>query len=97
MRILMQMKWDGFTPENYEKIRKSIKWEENMPAGALLHMVGFQDNAIRVTDVWESAEHLNDFVQNRLMPGTQAAGIKGEPQVEVFPLHALFVPALQRI
>lgn len=92
----MVMKWDGVTADQYEQMRKTVNWEGNMPKGALFHVAAFHNNACRVTDIWESGDDFNNFVQNRLMPAT-AAGIKGEPQVEMFPVHAIFVPALQRI
>ena len=93
----MMMKWDGFTPANYETIRKTVNWEGNHPKGAVFHVAAFDKKGGRVTDIWESEEEFNDFVQNRLLPGTKAAGIKGEPQIEVFPLYAVFVPALQTV
>ena len=93
----MQMKWDGVTPEQYEHMRNTAHWEPNVPKGAVFHVAGFHDNAIRVTDIWESAEDLDNFVQSRLMPAAAAAAVKGTPQVEVLPVHAIFVPALQRL
>jgi hypothetical protein len=93
MKTVMVMKWDGVTADQYEKLRKSVNWEGDVPKGALFHVAGFSNNAIRVTDIWESADDFNNFVQNRLMPGTATVGIKGEPQVEMFPVHAIFVPA----
>lgn len=91
------MKWDGVTPAQYEKMRKSVDWETNTPPGAVFHIAGFKDNAIRVTDIWESEREFNNFVQTRLMPASKEAGIKGEPKVETFPAHAIFVPALQHV
>ena len=93
----MVMKWDGFTKANYETIRKTINWEGNHPKGALFHVAAFDKDGGHVTDIWESADDFNNFVKDRLMPGAAAAGIKGEPQVEMFPIYAIFVGALQRL
>jgi hypothetical protein len=92
----MIMKWDGVTAAQYEEIRKTVNWEGNHPKGAVFHVAAFGDNAVRVTDIWESADDFNKFVQDRLMPGVAKAGISGQPHVEIFPVHAVFVPALQR-
>ena len=92
----MVMKWDGFTTANYETIRKTVNWEGKHPKGALFHVAAFDKTGGHVTDIWESEAEFNDFVQNRLIPGTTAAGIKGEPQVEIYPVHAVFVAALQQ-
>ena len=91
------MKWDGVTPDQYEKLRKSVNWEGNMPKGAVFHVAAFHNNALRVTDIWESAEDCQNFVQQRLMPHVAAVGIHNEPQVELIPVHAIFIPALQRL
>jgi heme-degrading monooxygenase HmoA len=97
MRIAMVMNWDGITPEQYEEVRKTANWEGNVPKGAVFHMAGFHNNELRVTDIWESAEDFNSFVQHRLMPATAAAGATGEPQVEIFPVHAIFAPVPNRL
>ena len=52
MRIVMQMRWDGVTPEQYEHMRNTAHWEPDVPKGAVFHVPGFHDNAIRVTDIW---------------------------------------------
>jgi hypothetical protein len=92
MKVAMFMKWDGVTPEQYEKLRKLVNWEDNTPKGAVFHVAAFDNSGIRITDIWESAEDFNKFVETRLMPGTAQAGIPGEPQVDVFPAHAIYVP-----
>lgn len=94
MRIVMTMKWDGVTSEQYEQIRKRVNWEGNIPKGAVFHVAGFEDKALRVTDIWESVDDFNHFVEHRLMPATTEAGIQTQPQVATFPVHAIFNPAL---
>ena len=91
------MKWEGVTKEHYETMRKTVQWEPDVPKGAVFHVAAFTDTGCRVTDIWESAEDLNNFVQNRLMPGAIAANVPGQPEVEVYPAHAIFVPALQKL
>jgi len=46
--------------------------------------------------VWQSAESFETFVEKRLMPGVQQLGIPGEPQVGIYPVHALFTPTFER-
>lgn len=92
MKVLMMMKWDGGTLEQYEQIRELVDWESNKPKGAVFHVATHDGNALRVTDIWESAEDFNNFVQERLMPATMQAGVPGQPQVEIYPVHSLYVP-----
>jgi hypothetical protein len=92
MRIVMLMKWAGATPDQYHQVRDIVDWESNPPKGSVLHVAAFDDEGIRVTDVWESAEDFNSFVQTRLMPATAAVGITNQPQVEIYPAARIFVP-----
>lgn len=92
MAIMMQMKWAGVTKDQYEAIRKSVAWESNKPEGGRFHVASFDAQGLRVVDLWENAEKFNRFVETRLMPGVKAAGIPGEPEVEILPVHAIFAP-----
>lgn len=96
MRIVMLMKWDGITSTQYDELRNEVHWEGNVPQGAVFHVAAFGNNAIHVTDIWESLDDMNGFIQNRLMPAVMKKGITNKPQVETFPVHAIFIPALQR-
>jgi hypothetical protein len=93
----MLMKWDGITPSQYDQLRKTVQWEPNVPPGAVFHVAAFGKNEIHFTDIWESAEEMNAFIHDRLMPGVMKLGIKNQPTVETYPVHAIFVPALQRV
>lgn len=91
------MRWEAVTPDQYEQARRLINWEGNVPKGAVFHVAGFSNNVLRVTDIWESADDFNEFVQSRLMPGVAEIGIKGQPQVELFPVHAIFAPHVESL
>jgi len=91
------MKWADAKPEQYEAMRKSVNWEGDVPKGAVFHVAGFDEQGIRVTDIWESAEDMQHFVETRLMDGARAANVEGEPVVDVFPVHAVFTPGLTKL
>ena len=97
MRTIMLMEWDGVSPEQYDAARDVVNWEGNVPDGAVLHVAAFSDKGLRVTDIWESPEDFQRFVQTRLMPGVQQLGIQGEPKVELYPVHGLFTPAFEAL
>jgi hypothetical protein len=96
MPIAMMMKWTEITPEHYEKLRKTVNWEGNVPKGLQFHVASFNKEGMRVVDVWNSAEDFDNFTKSRLMPAVQQLGVKGEPQVEIYPTHAVFAPALKK-
>jgi hypothetical protein len=93
MAITMIMEWPGVTAEQYDAVRDIVHWERVLPPGGLAHIATVTPDGLRVTDVWDSAEDFQRFVDERLMPGVQQVGIAGEPKVEIFPNHALFLPA----
>ena len=58
----------------------------------MLHVAGVDGDDLRVTDVWESPEQFQRFVDGRLMPAVKEIGIEGEPEVRFYPVQAIFNP-----
>jgi hypothetical protein len=81
-----------FTQKNikksdYENIRKEVDWEHQKPKGMLIHTVGFDDAGnIRVADVWETREALDDYFNKRLLPAMKKLNIP-PPTGEFYTLH----------
>lgn len=92
MSVVMLMRWDGVTLDQYDEARKLVRWEEETPAGGMFHVAAHDGQSLRITDVWESAEQFQQFAEQRLMPGVAQLGLPGEPQVEIYPAHAIFTP-----
>ena len=94
MATIMLMHWREATPAEYDQARQKVRWDQELPTGAKLHVSGFAEDGLHVTDVWESEQAFNDFFQQRLAPAIQEIGIQGQPDVKFFPLHGVFAPAL---
>lgn len=92
MAVMMIMEWQGVTREQYDAVRRIVNFEGDVPRGGLFHVAAFDDKGLRVTDLWERPEDFQAFVEQRLMPGVQKAGIQGEPKVAIYPVHNLFTP-----
>ena len=92
MAVVMIMELDGVTPEQYEEARKVVNWEGDVPPGGLYHVAAFDGKKLHVTYTWENADDFQKFAQERLMPGVQKIGIKGEPEVEIYPAPVIFAP-----
>jgi hypothetical protein len=92
MPVMMLMEWSGVTQEQYEAMRRIVNFEGQAPRGGLYHVAAFDGQGLRVCDVWERAEDFQAFVEQRLMPGVQQAGIAGEPKVLVLPAHNVYAP-----
>ncbi|MEU6218185.1 hypothetical protein ABZ845_11805 [Streptomyces sp. NPDC047022] len=91
MAVVLSMRWDGVTPEQYEAVRDLVRWEEHWAEGSVLHVAWFEGGALRVVDVWDSQEHFEHFMRDRLEAGVAKAGITGAPEVAFWPLHRRMV------
>lgn len=92
-RIVALVKWEGVTKAIYEQTREQVNFEEDVPKGLVVHIATFDDKGARVTDVWESEEDFNNYARDRLLP--VIGKLMGtEPNIEVYPLHALFIPGM---
>ncbi len=60
---MMTMFWAQATTEQYEALRNAVKWEQDVPKGAILHASSFDDDGLHVTDIWETPEDFNNFVK----------------------------------
>lgn len=75
------------TKARYDTLRTEVDWENKQPAGGVFHAASFDDEGqIHVADVWASADELNAFAQNLLMPAFARHNIT-PPSVAVYPTH----------
>jgi hypothetical protein len=95
MAIAMILRFPGVTPAEYEELRRITEMDAHPPEGGLFHVAAHDGEALRITDVWESAEAFERFAQERLVPALAEAGIEGEPQIEVYPAINVFAPAFE--
>jgi len=92
MATVMLMHWPEVSEEQYQAVRRDVNWEGDVPKGAKFHVAWFGDDGFHVLDLWESQADFEAFVQNRLMPGVQKAGIQGQPRVSFASSVAVFAP-----
>jgi hypothetical protein len=90
MPYAMHMRWPGITSDQYDEILEKVRWEEEIPDGAIFHVAAFDDDEARVFDLWESPDQFQTFVESRLMPAIQSIGITTEPDVALLPVHRMF-------
>lgn len=94
MAILVQYTQSGVTPDQYDAIRKEVRWEEAPPAGAMFHAAGFQGGELRSVDIWNSQAEMERYYQERLAPVAAKAGVTLAAPVPT-PIHLMaYVPEL---
>jgi hypothetical protein len=97
MPVAMSMQWPGITEKEYRAVMQELQLDSHPPKGALFHVAGFTQGALRVLDVWESAEAFQTFSDQRIMPAVKKVGITTQPKVEIYPAYNLYVPAMSTI
>src|SRR5687767_10087620 len=98
MKMLITMKWSGVTPAQLDQVNNIVNLEATEHKGMILHAACFiNENTLHVTDIWESVEDYNQFVQNHVMPAVAQAGFSLAPQIERFPIYDLFIPDTQQL
>lgn len=94
MATVMLLHWPEASAAQYDQVHAKVRWDEDVPQGAQLHLCGFADDGMHILDVWDSEADFNNFFEQRILPAVQAVGISGQPAVTFYPLHSAFVPAL---
>ena len=80
MAVVMQMRWDGVTPEQYDETCDIVQWERDAPPGGIFHVAWFEDGALRVLDVWETPDQFQAFVETRSPPAPTRSACKASPR-----------------
>jgi hypothetical protein len=74
MAVAFVQEWeiegDDRSTTNYDEINERLNTRDDPPEGGIVHTAGFDDDAgvFRIFDVWETREHGERFIRERLMP-----------------------------
>jgi hypothetical protein len=97
MAVAMVMEWQGVTQDQYEEVIKFLDLDANLPEGGILHIAGPGLDGWRVVDIWESQEAFERFQAERIGPAAAEAGLLGEPTIQIFPIHNIYAPGIEKI
>ncbi|HEY3295814.1 MAG TPA: Hsp20/alpha crystallin family protein [bacterium] len=87
MAVLVLVDVPGVKKQDYENLRKEVRWEDNPPKGAMIHVAGVDESGVmHVSDVWTSEEDFNNFVTTRLMPGFRKFNLP-QPVAKIYQVH----------
>lgn len=92
MSILWILEWPAITVEQYEGLRAAVDWEGNVPDGLYHHAAGFDGRSLLISEIWESPDHVQPYMDERFLPAVKALGINSMPKVDLFQTHAVFDP-----
>ena len=90
MAVGLRLKFEGGTAEQYETVHGHMGVDENPPDGLIFHCAGPIEAGWGIIDVWESREHFDRFLEDRLGPAIGELGDRapqGPPDIKEFPVH----------
>ena len=96
MAVGMLLAGEGVTEDSYRQLTEAMfgnypMREDQAPDGALLHTAGQSAQGWYIYDVWESQEHFQRFVADKLGPAMESIGAGGgaRPEPQFFPITTL--------
>lgn len=97
MAVGMLLAGEGVTEESYRQLTEAMfgsypMREDQAPDGCLVHTAGQSEQGWYVYDLWESQEHFQRFVEEKLRPAMESTGTGAggaPPQPQFFPISTL--------
>jgi quinol monooxygenase YgiN len=75
---------------NYDAVSERLQQQEEPIDGLHVHSAGYTGSGFRIYEIWESREHFDRFLQDRLMPmllEQQGPENMTPPTMTVYELH----------
>lgn len=97
MAVGMLLAGEGVTEESYRQLTEEMLGsypmpEQESPDGLLVHTAGQGEQGWYIYDIWESQEHFERFVEEKLRPAMESTGAAAggaPPQPQFFPISTL--------
>ena len=90
MAVLVIGEVAGGTAERDAAAVEALGLEANPPAGARFRVAGPTENGWRVVSLWDSQEEVDQFVEERLIPTLERAGVP-KPTFEYWPIESIII------
>jgi hypothetical protein len=92
----MLLAGEGVSEDSYRQLTETMfgnfpMSEEQSPDGLLIHTAGESDQGWYVYDIWESKEHFQRFVEEKLAPATEKLGTGSSslPEPQFYPIETM--------
>jgi hypothetical protein len=88
MAVVIAGEVPGLTVEQYEKVNELLGVSSAADLeGLICHTAGPTENGMYISDVWESQEAFDRFINDRLMPVFERLGIDGQTRPTVIEVY----------
>jgi hypothetical protein len=97
MAVGMLLAGEGVTEESYKQLTEEMFGSHPMPEGqapegCLIHSAGQSEQGWYIYDIWESQEHFQRFVEDKLRPAMESLQLGdggAPPKPQFFPISTL--------
>jgi hypothetical protein len=92
MPVGLRLSFPENTLDDYDKVCEALNFPADWPDGLVAHGSHEGDGHLVVNDVWESRQHFDRFVQQRLQAAmAQAIGDRArEPEIVEREMHTFY-------
>jgi hypothetical protein len=90
MSVLVVASAPGVTAEPDQAMVQALNLEADPPAGARGRFAGPTETGWRIVSLWDSREAFDVYVQDRLAPALERAGIP-VPEFEFWPIESVII------
>jgi hypothetical protein len=89
MAIAVVLKFKGASLEQYDEVVDRMGFERSGAGGpgGIFHWATQTEDGLQITDVWESKDAFELFVEEQIRPHTIAVGIPQQPEVTYYEVH----------
>jgi hypothetical protein len=89
MAIGVILEFKGATLDQYDQLIDRMGLQPRGPGapGGIFHWVTATDDGLRITDVWETREHFEQFARDQIGPYAQEIGLPSPPQITFHEVH----------
>jgi hypothetical protein len=94
MAIGILFEGSGWTRETYQEMNRQMFGSPRPSSsidGIIIHTAGEGPNGFRIVDVWESQEHFQRFMEEKVMPAAQEIGAPQGPDPQIWELDNVLI------
>jgi len=96
MAVILEVVFQGLSPQQYDQLKEKVGWVESPPAGGISHFAWWEGNDCHGIDVWESEEAWAAFGQDRMGPAAAELGISMEAAPLFHEAHEILIVKTMR-
>ena len=97
MTVVTTLDVHGLTIAEYRAALNALGVEDRPEAGIYQHIATPIEDGFRIIELWDSADGFNAFVERRMVPALQSAGVDRPTDITIMPLHNFFAPRLDEL